>query len=116
MQLMKALEIYKPPFTSDGCYVWSANNVMSLMVADAVDNSESLLERVCELLNGTSTTDNKAALSYDAPEILLNGKVFLVVRGWWHLTGGGGLALPAEEASAIQDEFARFVISKLSPP
>lgn len=113
---MKALEIYKPPFTSDGCYVWSANNVMSLMVADTVDNSEALLQRVCDLLNGTVATDKKPVITYYGPEILLNGKVFLVVRGWGHLTGSGGLALPAEEATSIQDEFARFVMSRLSPP
>lgn len=113
---MNALDIYKPPFTTDGCFVWSANNVMSLMAAGTVENSEALLQRVCDLLNGTVATDKKPVITYDGPEILLNGKVFLVVRGWGHLTGSGGLALPAEEATSIQDEFARFVMSRLSPP
>lgn len=113
---MNALDIYKPPFTTDGCFVWAANNVMSLMAAGTVENSEALLQRVCDLLNGTVTTDKRPALSYDCPEILLNGKTFLVVRGWGHLTGSGALALPAEEATVIQDEFAKFVMSRLSPP
>lgn len=86
------------------------------MAAGTVENSEALLQRVCDLLNGTVATDKKPVITYDGPEILLNGKVFLVVRGWGHLTGSGGLALPAEEATSIQDEFAIFVMSRLSPP
>lgn len=86
------------------------------MVADHIEKGEALLERVCALLNGEAETKKKPALTYNAPEILLDGKPYIVIRGWWYLTGGGGLNLPAEEAGAIQDEFAQFVISRLSPP
>lgn len=86
------------------------------MAADSVENSEALLQRVCDLLNGTAITDKKPVITYDGPEILLNGKAFLVVRGWGHLIGSGGLALSAEKATSIQEEFAKFVMSRLSLP
>lgn len=111
---MTALEVYRREFWTDGVFVWSSNGVMALMVADDVENFEQIMERVCNLLNEKVTTSKTPELTYDAPEILLNGKPSLIVRGWGHLTGVGGLNLPEEEAAKIQDEFAAWVISKLT--
>ena len=41
----------------------------------------------------------------------MNGKPFLVVRGWGHLKSEG---FSPEDAADIQDEFAKWVIDKLT--
>lgn len=109
---MKALEIYKPPFKSDGIYIWSSNNVMALM--NVSDYGCSLIDKLADILNGKLAPSSSQNYEYRAPEILLNGEVLLVVRGWGHLTGAGGLNLDVDVANKIQDEFAEWVINKLS--
>lgn len=109
---MRALEIYKPPFTSDGVYIWSSNNVMALM--NGSDYACSLMDKLADILNGKTDPVSSRKYEYRAPEILLDGEVLFVVRGWGYLTGTGGLNLPVEEANKIQDEFAEWVIEKLN--
>lgn len=53
--------------------------------------------------------DKAGAIIWDA-----KGHHVLDVRGWGHLTGGGGLALPTEEAEKIQDEFGERVVAALN--
>ena len=90
---MKFLEFYEPPFFSDDTYVWTNNG------------------RLCHILNGDMVPAKSPDLEYKAPEILLNGKTFLVVRGRGSLvenfTNGD------ESACKIQNDFAHWVISKL---
>lgn len=110
---MKALEVYQPPFSSDGCFIWSSNEVMALMLADYYANEEDVLDKLAEILNDHDKPAQAHQYEYDAPEILQDGKPLLVVRGWGHLTEAGALHLDPDEAGEIQDEFARWVISKL---
>lgn len=110
---MKALDVYKPPFKSDGVFIWSSNDVMALMDASEYDNSEEMMYRLAAILNGEIEPATRKDYECNDPEICLGGKVLFVVRGWGHLTGAGGLGLAFEEAVAIQDEFAQWVISKL---
>ena len=109
---MKALEIYQPQFWTDGIYIWSANGVMALMIDDDIcKDSEALIEKTCNMLNDAIQPTKKLNLTYDAPTIYLNEKPFLIVRGWGHLKADG---FSEEEASKIQDEFAGWVMNKLS--
>ena len=39
---------------------------------------------------------------------------FIDIRGWGHLTGIGGLKLPHKIAAKLQDEFADFIVEKLT--
>lgn len=110
---MEALKIYKPPFKSDGVFIWSSENVMCLMNASDYDNSDEMMNKLAGILNGAETPAAARDYTYNAPEILLDGKTLLVVRGWGHLTGIGGLNLDPKEAADIQDQFAHWVISKL---
>ena len=43
-------------------------------------------------------------------------KEFIVVRGWGHLTGTGGLNLPPDQAAAIQNAFGEYIVKTLSTP
>lgn len=83
---------------------------MALMAADLSDNSDSLLQRTCEILNGTAKPQKVPNLKYSAPEILLNGKPFLIIRGWGSLKASG---FSEADAAKIQDEFGAWVIDKL---
>lgn len=111
---MKALEIYKPPFISDGNFIWSSNDVMSLMLADHFSNEEEVLSELAKILNGEDKPTKARKYEYNAPEILHNGEPLFVVRGWGHLTGSGAMNLEPEVAAKIQDEFAQWVIEKLT--
>lgn len=110
---MKALDVYKPPFKSDGVFIWSSNEVMALMDVSEYDNSEEMMYRLAAILNGEIEPASRKEYEYKGPDICLGGKALFVVRGWGHLTGQGGLGLTFDEAIAMQDEFAQWVISKL---
>ena len=110
---MDIIEIYRPPFRSDGSFIYSSNDIMSLMPATVKSYPEKMLARTCEILNGYSKPFGTADIGCENGEIYVNGSPLLVVRGWGYLTGVGGLNLSAEQASLIQDEFAIWVVRKL---
>lgn len=78
---MKFLEFYEPPFFSDDTYVWTNNGHLALMIADVSKDNTTVLDRLCHILNGDMVPAKSPDLEYKAPEIMLNGKTFLVVRG-----------------------------------
>jgi len=43
-----------------------------------------------------------------------NEREFIILRGWGHLTGVGGLALKGTDAAKIQDDFAEYIINTLT--
>lgn len=110
---MTATEIFKGPYTTDGQYIYTADNQMCLMAGDCDNFPDEMLNRICEILNGTNPSKGNPKVGCDGPHIYLNGDLILVVRGWGYLTGSGGLHLSEEEACKIQDDFARYVVSKL---
>lgn len=101
-------EFYEPPFWTDGVFYLEQQWQYVLNGKPALD---SILQRTCEILNGTEKPQKVPALEYRGPDILLNGSVFLTVRGWGTLTGAFGLSLDA--ANKVQDEFGAWVIQKL---
>lgn len=108
---MKFLEFYEPPFFSDDTYVWTNNGHLALMIADVSKDNTAVLDRLCHILNGDMVPAKSPDLEYKAPEILLNGKIFLVVRGRGELTEN--FTDSDEKACEIQNDFAYWVISKL---
>lgn len=106
---MKALEVYKPPFRADGVFIFSANNVMTLMASDCHNDPDKLMARTCQILNGEVKSNGNPNLTYSNGEIYNGAQLLLVVRGFGHLTGNGGLGLNVEEALKIQDEFGEWL-------
>lgn len=43
-----------------------------------------------------------------------NGNRIFDMRGWGHLTGGGGLNLSYEEAAKLQDDLAKKIIETMN--
>ena len=107
-------EVYKGPFNTDKycpVYIWSSNEVMSLMIEiDDFDN-EFIYELVNKLNGQSYKTFNVERDYEDAVRLVINGKPFLV-RGWGHLTGT--LNLSNEEAAKIQDDFINWIIEVLT--
>lgn len=106
-------------FTSDGERAFDFSN--SFYDKDSFMITESSQEKIIKVINGASAeiqTDLK--LDYSANEAIIytraNGRKqqFIVIRGWGHLIGTGGLNLPEEDAIKIQDDFAAYIIEKLS--
>lgn len=104
------LTIWKPPFVSDGCYIWSSNNVMAL---DIDNDQEDILDIVCKLLNGDDKVKPFKEVCLQSPVEIVADDYKLTVRGWGHLTGLSALYLPVEEAAEIQDKFVQWIIQKL---
>ena len=51
----------------------------------------------------------------DGYKIYMNDKPFITIRGWGYLTGcGGGLCLDPDTAKKIQDDFAKWIVDKLT--
>lgn len=105
-------DIYKAPFRSEYGYIWSSDNVMALMAINYEDGkTDSMLSRLVSILNGESKPNKTNAISYDAPEIVINGVPTLVIRGWGFLTGNLGLS--EENACRIQDDFGKWIVEQL---
>ena len=80
-------------------------------------------KKILDIINGdreSSEMTTKLKLRYDPDTTVIYHKhegvdrEFIIVRGWGHLTGVGGLNLSAEEATRIQTEFAEYIIEKLT--
>lgn len=71
-------------------------------------------DKIIAILNGKDESKSDLELTYKNGVIYHNEKEFIIIRGWGYLTGCGGLSLKGEEAAIIQDEFANYIIEKLT--
>lgn len=110
MKTMTFKEAYPSPFHHDSVYVWCSDCNMAFTV---LTEDEKLLDDICQKLNGDSTI-NIQGVTVDDCYICINNKPVLMVRGWGHLTGVGGLHLDPREAAKIQDEFLQWAYETLS--
>jgi len=107
-------EVFKPPFVQwEGMYyVFDAEDTF---VFQFITTDEAQQKQVLEIINGTSDKKAQAKLEYKGGYIQdIAGRKLLLIRSWGHLTGVGGLNLPAEEARHIQDTFAGFILERLN--
>lgn len=104
-------EIWKAPFHSDELYIFSSNNVMTA-ANFSEEKGEEILSNICKALNGEEAYKYEN-VNVDGCELTING-VLIVIRGWGHLTGVGGLHLHPDEAAKVQDKFIKYIIDKIS--
>lgn len=110
---MEFNDIYKPPFRCESGFLWSSDNVMSLMAINYEDcKTDAMLSRLASILNGESMPNRVNIVVYDAPEIYINGTPTLVIRGFGHLTSV--LGLTEQQACKIQDDFGNWIVQKLT--
>lgn len=106
-------------FTAEGSMAW---DFMFGMFKDMFDGKEIMVispeqkQDIVDLVNETKKGKIEGEVVYNVEQgtIEVDGKVLLLVRGWGHLTGGGGLNLKPEQAKVIQDDFANYIVQKLS--
>jgi len=87
---------------------------MRFIFPDCIKLSEESQDELVAIINGEKPNTKKHNFTYDDGNILLDDKLFIIIRGWGHLTGIGGLNLSSEEAVVIQDNFAKYIIGKLN--
>ena len=104
-------EVWKAPFRSDGLYIFSDNNVMAA-TNFADDKGIKILNDICDALNGKEITKYNN-IQVNGCELTIDG-CLIVIRGWGHLTGIGGLHLEPKEAVKVQDEFIEYIVNKIS--
>lgn len=110
---MKYNEAYKFPLKYDGIsYVWEKDNGMVLQFFEKVTSNEFRYLMV-KLLNGEDIQLSVPYLTYLNGDYYIEDKLFMIQRGWGHLTSPNGLNLSEDEAMTIQDDFADYVLSKL---
>jgi hypothetical protein len=72
------------------------------------------IEDILEVLNGeTKLRLIPENYTVTQSEILVDGRLWLRIRGWGYLIGIGGLKLPQEEAINKQKELMSWIISKI---
>lgn len=78
--------------------------------------SEEQQDDIVAIINGTKKGKIEGIVEYCVGDgtIEVDRRVLLLIRGWGHLTGTGGLNLPMDEAAKLQDEFANYIVNKLS--
>ena len=94
-------------FYEDMTEGYVASNQLQKAVVDCLNSDEYHL-----LIEDTSFIYKDAIISIVAKNN--SPQPFIIIRGWGHLTGTGGLRLSESQAKQIQDEFAHFIIDKLS--
>jgi hypothetical protein len=79
------------------------------------EKDEAFQEKIVSAINGDIEHVVVGRLVYDSDgHILLNGEKIILIRGWGNLTSPNCLNLTNEEAVSTQDEFALFIINKLT--
>lgn len=113
--MKKWQQIWKPPFRKDKYSDWVLDRDDRFVFQfEQVRPEEEV--KILNLINGIKEEPFEEALSYrDTLVRDEQGRDLIMLRGWGYLTGIGGLNLPFEEASNIQDTFGAFILSKLNP-
>lgn len=104
-------EVYKLPLQCNmycPSIVFDSNNNHAL---DILTDDDEFVKEIIDVLNGMS--DKKFEIIEQRPTKIKLQNATIVIRGWGHLIGTGGLHLPEEEAAQIQDSFQEWVANKL---
>lgn len=110
-------DIYKLPLHADhyGSYAWTPDGTMALDFEFDVPGWEEIREDVIAVINGKKESSTKGKWYVaNAIDFFLDGVYMFCVRGWGHLTGTGAMRLSEESASRIQDEFVKYILSRLN--
>ena len=120
---MENITFWTPPFKQGYEYSWyvydNDNNFCFQIDIEtlSVERDKKMYQKILRILNGETNEKIIAKLTIiDWYKILLNDNIpFITIRGWGYLTGcGGGLCLDPDIAKKIQDDFAKWIVDKLT--
>lgn len=103
---------YKPPYSTDGLYIWTADNEMAFSSVN--DDLEDILNTIVKVVNGEIKESPFKTVRYHKELIYIDEKPVLTVRGWGHLISCGGFNLSYDKAAAIQDQFGEWFAKQLN--
>lgn len=106
------LDVYQPPFILDNCLVYIYTNNYGRAFNCLIRNKQTMSD-IVDILNGKSDKKIEKDVKYSNCTIYIDEKPILLIRGWGHLIGVGGLNLPGEQAAKIQNDFGEWVVKKL---
>lgn len=115
MKLKKWDDVYRLPLKgTDFTWVYDSNDNF---VFQFLTEKKDLQEKVLKCINGEmKPTEKIPKFIHENGYIKIeNGSPLILIRGWGNLTGSGAMNLPFEDAKNIQDTFAEFIISRLTP-
>lgn len=117
--MCKELKFYNRPLRLDtyGTYLWDSKGNMVAQFDKTVKRIER--EVISWRLNALDKNTEEIPdynLVYDSKKGLItnNGENFIEIRGWGGLTGVGGYNLSSEIAITIQEDFAQWLIERLT--
>lgn len=107
--------VYKPPFkVIDDISTVSVNGVKTFSAFS--EKAQKHMQRIVDILNGKSDEKyRKEDVHINRAEIHVEDSI-VIVRGWGYLTGNGvrALGLFPNEAAIVQDDFIKWVVSKIT--
>lgn len=118
--LMDFRNAYKAPYRNGmNVYIFCSDGTMAFTVLD--HKREDDLNRVVSLLNYEDKFDPFKFVGIDEVKTYIGvgddeetaKKPFLMMRGWGHLVGVGGLHLSTDKTKQTQKDFFDFVTKKL---
>lgn len=117
---MNFKDYYKFPLKIDDyCPVkaWTSDHKMAFDFAMWNLKPEKY-QKLVDIVNGDRESQANFKVFRQGCEIYLEKDgmevLFLIIRGWGHLTGIGGLHLPEEKAIEIQNEFGDYIVSRIN--
>lgn len=115
--MKECLKYYELPLRDDYPYISCKDGAMAFNWM--ISGDSTVRKTIIDKINGKSKHKFKHKVFYrDGFISFLNEKEetkhLLLVRGWGHLTGGGGYNLPPKKAAQIQDEFAEYIVEQIN--
>lgn len=104
---------FHPPFRVDKMINWVYDDNNNFCFQFVVDLDEKQCEQFEKVINKEITPNNFNTYTHKGGMVKLNGNDIILIRGWGYLTGTGGLNLSGEEAAAIQDDLADYIVETL---
>lgn len=119
-------DIYRGPFENTDGYskVFTADGNMAFDFIPSYSKNEDELilsedyrDIILSIINGQSPNLLAGDFKYENTYIWIRldrWYKIILIRGWGHLTGTGGLHLPEKEATKIQDNFGNWIAETLN--
>lgn len=119
------LKFYTKPFRKSKYSGWVRDNKGNFVFQfesefdDKGDYAKGCLEMQDRILSSINSDEHKPIpelnlMLKSAIEIFNGEKHLITIRGWGNLTGISAHNFPAEKAAKIQDDFAQWLLYKLS--
>ncbi len=115
---MENINFWKPPFRLSCGYVYDAKGNFCFQFTFDTGNYEKNEEVQQEIINILNDKTDKKIIKklkiVDGYKIYMEDKPFIMIRGWGRLTGMCAFHLDHDVARKIQDDFAEWILNKLT--